>query len=318
MSKWNILFGMHWHLPSLAALRTFEAAARHMSFTNAAIELHLTQSAVSRQIRLMEDYLGVKLFSRENQRLALTDAGRSYAEDIRGALEQMQAATLKLLAHRGQGGTLNVATPSAFGVKWLIPRLPSFYSRHPDILLNVVTRSQPFNLESEKLDVAIHYGNNDWPNVVAEPLIGQTLVPVCSHEFLQTHGPITEPRHLGKLVLLQHARRPNTWQGWFDAHRVSVDNAWAGPRFEHFYLLIQAAVAGLGVALLPRLLVEDEASLGRLVMLFDDGFQSKDAYCLVYPESKRNDPKVDKFRQWVLQEVRNAKETEQNRQAVSG
>jgi LysR family glycine cleavage system transcriptional activator len=308
MSKWNILLVMHWHLPSLAALRTFEAAARHMSFTKAAVELHLTQSAVSRQIRIMEDYLGVQLFRRVSQRLELTDAGRTYAEDIRGALEQMQEATLKLLAHQGHGGILNVATPSAFGVKWLIPRLPSFYSQHPDILLNIVTRSKPFDIESEQLDVAIHYGNNDWPNVVAEPLVGQLLVPVCSREYLQTRGPINEAHHLGKLVLLQHTRRPNTWQEWFDAHQVSVGNAWAGPRFEHFYLLMQAAAAGLGVALLPKMLVEDDTSLGRLVMLFDDGFESKDAYCLVYPEAKRNDPKVEKFRRWVLQEVADLKD----------
>lgn len=313
MSKWNILRIMNWHLPSLAALRTFEAAARHISFTKAAVELHLTQSAVSRQIRIMEDFLGLKLFRRVNQRLALTDAGRMYADDIRGALQQMQEATLKLLANQGQGGILNIATPAAFGTKWLVPRLASFYRMYPDILLNVVTRSKPFDIESEQLDIAIHYGNNDWPDVVSEPLTGQILVPICSHEYLQTHGSIREPCQLGKLILLQHTRRPNSWQGWFEAHQVNVGSTWAGPRFEHFYLLMQAAVAGLGVALVPKILVEDDAASGRLVILFDDGFESNDAYCIVYAESKRSDPKVDKFRRWVLEEVRNEKDVDENR-----
>lgn len=298
---------MHWHLPSLAALRTFEAAARHLSFTKAAVELHLTQSAVSRQIRLMEDYLGVALFHREKQRLALSDAGRKYAHDIRAALGQMQAATLSLLSHQGQDGILNVATPSAFGVKWLIPRLASFNSRHPDILLNLVTRSKPFDIESEQLDVAIHYGNNDWPGVVAEPLVGEILVPLCSPDYLKRHGPFQDAGELQKQVLLQHTRRPNTWQEWYDSHQVAGTNAWAGPRFEHFYLIMQAALAGLGIALLPSMLVEDDVAAGRLVILFEDKFESKDGYCLVYPEAKRTDVKVARFRSWLLEEVGNSK-----------
>lgn len=294
---------MHWHLPSLAALRIFEAAARHLSFTKAAAELHLTQSAVSRQIKLTEEYLGVALFLREKQRLSLTEAGRQYAQDIRSALELMQAATMSLLARQTQGGVLNVATPSAFGVKWLIPRLPAFNARHPDILLNLVTRNKPFDLELEQQDVAIHYGNNDWPNVVSDPLVGEILVPVCSPDYLRRHGPIAAPAGLREKMLMQHTRRPNNWQEWFDAHQVADANAWAGPRFEHLYLILQAAVAGLGVALIPELLVEDDLREGRLLALFDDRFVSRDSYCLVYPEAKRDDPKVARFRNWLVEET---------------
>ncbi|WP_132478169.1 transcriptional regulator GcvA [Paracandidimonas soli] len=294
---------MHWHLPSLSALRTFEAAERHMSFTKAAVELNLTQSAVSRQIRLMEDYLGVELFQRVNQRLAVTEAGRAYAEEVRRVLHSLQEATLRLMSYQEQGGILHIATPSVFGVKWLIPRLHSFYSKHPDILLNIVTRSKPFDLESEKLDVAIHWGNNDWPNVVAHPLVGRELVPVCSPAYLQSIGTVKAPGDLAKAALLQHARRPNRWQEWFDAHGAGNVNAWAGARFEHFYLITQAAVAGLGVGLLPRMFVEDEVKSGRLVMLFDDGFEGSDIYHLVYPEHKSNDAKVGKFREWILKQA---------------
>lgn len=295
---------MHWHLPSLSALRTFEAAERHMSFTKAAVELNLTQSAVSRQVRLMEDYLGVELFRRINQRLSVTEAGRTYAEDVRRSLHSLQEATLKLLSYQEQGGILHVATPSAFGVKWLIPRLHTFYSEHPDILLDVLTRSKPFDLESEQLDVAIHYGSNDWPNVVADPLVGRVLVPVCSPAYLKTIGPVKSPKDLEKAALLQHTRRPNRWQEWFEAHGANSATAWTGARFEHFYLITQAAMAGLGIGLLPRMFVEEEAKSGRLVMLFDDAFESNDAYHLVYPEHKRNDPKVDKFRKWILKHAK--------------
>lgn len=300
MSIWNILIRMQWRLPSLSALRTFEAAERHMSFTKAAVELNLTQSAVSRQIRLMEDYLGVELFQRVNQRLAITEAGQVYAEDVRRVLNSLQESTLKLMSHQQEGGVLHIATPSVFGTKWLIPRLHSFYSEHPDILLNILTRSKPFDLESEKLDVAIHWGNNDWPNVVAHPLVGRELVPVCSPAYLKTIGPVTSPEALGKAMLLQHTRRLNRWQEWFEAHAVHSVNAWVGARFEHFYLITQAAVAGLGVGLLPRMFVEDEVRSGRLLMLFDDGFEGSDIYHLVYPQHKSSNPKINKFREWIL------------------
>ena len=303
MSIWNILAGMQWRLPSLSALRTFEAAERHMSFTKAAVELNLTQSAVSRQIRLMEDYLGVELFQRVNQRLAVTEAGRIYAEEVRRVLHSLQESTLRLMSYQEQGGVLHIATPSVFGAKWLIPRLHSFYSEHPDILLSVLTRSQPFDLESEQLDVAIHWGNNDWPNVVAHPLVGREMVPVCSPSYLQSIGAMTHPSDMGKAALLQHARRPNRWLEWLEAHGVHAVNSWAGARFEHFYLITQAAVAGLGVGLLPRIFVADEVKSGRLLMLFDDGFEGSDIYHLVYPEQRGNDPKVNKFREWILRQA---------------
>jgi LysR family transcriptional regulator, glycine cleavage system transcriptional activator len=291
-----------WQLPSLAALRTFEAAARHLSFTKAANELHLTQSAVSRQIRVMEDYLGLKLFERIKQRLLLTEAGRSYVGDVRTALDQMQAATLNLLAHQGQGGILNVATPPAFGMKWLIPRLGAFSSAHPDVLVNLVTRTKPFDFESERLDAAIHYGANDWPGVISHRLIGEEIALICAPAYTERRR-LREPRDLEGHVLLQHVRRPNAWREWLDAHQVHGVNASAGPRFEHMYMIMQAAAAGMGVALLPRLLVNDDVVAGRLIMPLQGSFLSREAYCLVYPEAKRNDPKVDAFRRWILREA---------------
>jgi LysR family glycine cleavage system transcriptional activator len=296
-----------WQLPSLAALRTFEAAARHLSFTKAAAELHLTQSAVSRQIRVMEDYLGLRLFERVKQRLLLTEAGRSYVTDVRTALDQMQAATFNLLAHQGKGGILNFGTPPAFGVKWLIPRLGAFSHAHPDILLNLVTRPKPFDFESEGLDAAIHYGADDWPGVISHRLIGEEIALICAPAYAGRRR-LREPSDLGAHVLLQHARRPNAWREWLDAHQVHGVNASAGPRFEHMYMIMQAAAAGMGVALLPRLLVNDDVGAGRLMMPLEGSYLSREAYCLVYPEAKRHDPKVNAFRSWILREAENARQ----------
>lgn len=295
---------MGWQLPSLAALRTFEAAARHLSFTEAALELNLTQSAVSRQIRLMEDYLGVALFQRVKQRLVLTEAGRVYVADIRAALVKMQAATMSLIATQGKGGILNLATPPAFGTKWLMPRLHRFTTAHPEILINLVTRARPFDLEGESVDIAIHYGNNDWPGVLSDRLVGGEMAVVCAPAYLDANEPLREPADLARHTLLQWTVRPDMWREWMEAKQVSSANAWQGPRFEHLYMVLQAAIGRLGVALLPRVLVDDDIEAGRLVSPLDDEYLSADAYCLVYRPELSGDPKIQMFRAWLADEAR--------------
>ncbi len=295
---------MGWQLPSLSALRTFEAAARHLSFTKAASELNLTQSAVSRQIRLMEEYLGVLLFQRVKQRLVLTDAGRTYVVDIRAALEKMQAATVNLLATQGKGGVLHLATPPAFGTKWLIPRLHRFSDAHPEILIELATRAKPFDLADESIDAAIHYGGDDWPGVLSDRLVGDEMVVVCSPAYLQRRGTPARPEDLAQHTLLQQTVRPNLWREWFEAKGGDLNLAWQGPRFEHFYLIMQAAIGSLGVALLPRLLVREDVAAGRLVIPFEDPYHSREAYCLVYLAGKRGDQKVQLLRRWLVDEAK--------------
>ena len=297
---------MGWQLPSLAALRTLEAAARHLSFTKAAAELNLTQSAVSRHIRGMEDYLGVLLFERVKQRLVLTVAGQSYVEEIRSSLSRMQDATINLVAHQGRGGVLTVAAPPAFSVKWLIPRLSGFNKLRPDILINLLTRAKPFNFEIEKIDAAIHYGSDDWHGVQAEPLIGEDLVVVCSPGYLSKNR-ISSVHDLRAHTLLQSSRRPDTWREFLVARSAHDVNAFAGLRFDAFYLIIQAAIAGLGVALLPRLLVADELQTGRLTTALNEPFKGHNSYCLVFPEARRTDPRLHAFRDWLLEEAALAK-----------
>lgn len=295
---------MGWQLPSLTALRTFEAAARHLSFTKAAGELNLTQSAVSRQIRRMEEYLGVLLFQRVKQRLVLTEAGRTYVDNIRAALEQMQAATVNLLANGGKGGILSIATPPAFGSKWLIPRLHRFSDAHPEVMINLATRARPFDLANEAIDVAIHYGNNDWPGVLFDRLLGDEMMVVCSPAYLSRHPRLKSPRDLEQHTLLQQTVRPNLWREFIEAQGGDVSQAWKGPRFEHFYLIMQAAIGSLGVALLPKLIVNEDIAGGRLVSPFDVSYKSRDAYCLVYLAAKRGDRKIQLFRRWLTAEAR--------------
>lgn len=294
---------MTWQIPSLSALRTFEAAARHMSFTKAAEELHVTQSAVSRQVAQTEEYLGMLLFQRVRQRLVLTEAGQHYAGAVRQALEQMQAATVSLIMHKGAGGTLNIATGAAFATRWLIPRLARFNQAHPDIVVNLATRDIPFDLERERFDAAFHYGSSHWPDIVSEPLVGFGVSVVCSPEYLAGRPAVRTPADLRHHVLLQHTRRADQWRQWFDAAGVTGVDPFAGPRFEHYYMVTQAVLAHLGFGLLPTLLVQDDLASGRLVDPLDLHFAGSDAYCLVYPAAKRNDPRLEKFRCWLRSEA---------------
>jgi LysR family glycine cleavage system transcriptional activator len=295
---------MGWQLPSLSALRTFEAAARHLSFTKAAAELNLTQSAVSRQIRLTEEYLGVLLFERVKQRLVLTDAGGIYVQDIRAALQLMQAATVNLLANQGKGGILHLATPPAFGTKWLIPRLHRFTDAHPEIMIELSTRAKPFDLANESIDAAIHYGVDDWPGVLSDRLVGDEMVVVCSPAYLARHEPLNGSGDLAKHTLLQQTLRPNLWREWVEAKGGDLSHVWQGPRFEHFYMIMQAAIGNLGIALLPRLLVNEDVAAGRLVIPFESAYRSRDAYCLVYPAAKRGDQKIQLLRGWLVDEAK--------------
>lgn len=296
---------MSWKFPSLAALRTFEAAARHMSFTKAAAELKLTQSGVSRQIKLTEDYLGVVLFRRGKQRLELTDAGAFYATQVRNAMEQLQTATFDLRAQHSSAGILRLAIPPAFGVKWLIPRLEKFSQAYPNITIDLSTRTKPFDFDMEKIDAAIYHGDKDWPGVVSDRLVGGEALPVCSPAYLAHHSSLRSIHDIRDHVLLQHTTRPDQWDEWLRASHVLGVNAWAGPRFEHNYMIMQAAADGMGLALLPRLIVADDLAAHRLVVPFEPHYQPGAPYCLVYPGVNSALPRLSVFRRWLLAESKN-------------
>ena len=286
-------------LPPMADLLAFEAAARHTSISRAAAELHLTQSAVSRQVRQLEAHLGMALFHRVRQRVVLTDAGRVYAAELRGALQQLSGATQKIMAFSGAGGLLNLAVLPTLGTRWLIPRLGDFAARHPQVTLNVAARTEPFDFALEPFDAAIHYGAPHWAGAVCAYLMHEQVVPVCSPSYQALHG-LRTPKDLGAVLLLQQSTRPTQWSDWFQLVGVDPVHALRGPRFEQFAMIAQAAVSGLGAALLPRFLVQAELASGALVVLSDQALTPSDAYYLVYPESRAQAPLVQAFRDWLL------------------
>ncbi|MCP8938796.1 transcriptional regulator GcvA [Alsobacter sp. SYSU M60028] len=286
-------------VPSLGALQALEAASRHGSFTRAAEELNLTQGAVSRQIALLESELGVRLFERVRQRVALTPAGEAYAGQVREALVRLSAATLSIMTHRGAGGVLSLAILPTFGTRWLIPRLPEFFRQHPEITINFATRIRPFDFASEDLDAAIHFGEANWPGAVAHRLMGETIVPVASPALVAQAG-VREPRDLLALPLLQQVTRPRGWAEWLTSQGLGSEKTIPGPVFEQFAMVAQAAQAGLGAAIVPRFLVEEELKAGTLVIPFDRPVESAQAYYLVYPRERRDRPPVAAFRDWLL------------------
>ena len=287
-------------LPSLTALQFFDAAVRHMSFTHGARELNVTQSAVSRQIRQLEEYVGRPLFRRVKQRLVLTEPGEAYSVAVRELLDQAEAATLQVMAYGGSGGVLTVAVLPTFGSRWLMPKLADFTARHPDIQLDLMTQVRPFEFAGSGIDVAIHFGSEVWPGAVCHRLMGEVVVPVASPALLAARPSPARPEDVGRFTLLQHVTRPQAWQEWLRACGVEDLDGRVGPRFEQFHMVIQAAIAGVGLALLPQFLIQEELASGRLVVAIDRPVTSEYAYYLVYPERKADSQRVVLFRDWLL------------------
>ncbi len=291
-------------LPSLLALQAFEASARHRSFTRAAEALHVTQGAVSRQVQALEAHLGLALFHRIRQRIVLTPAGEAYLGRVRGALDRLEAATLELKAFKGAGGLLNLAILPTFGTKWLIPRIPAFSAAHPEILVNFTTRIQPVDFEAEELDAAIHLGEGRWPGARLDHLMDEEAVVVCS-PALKRKARLKQPSDLAEQTLLQMASRPTGWEEWLDAAGLPGLDGRHGPRFEHHLMVIQAALAGLGLAVLPSFLVAEELADGRLLEPFPAiRVTGRRAYWLAYPERNRELPALVAFREWLVGEIR--------------
>lgn len=286
-------------LPSIACLQAFETVARHRSITRASVELNLTQSAVSRQIRQLETLLDISLFERVRQRVVITDAGKLYLNDVIKVIAGLKDATSKVMACGGNTNLLNLAVLPTFATRWLMPRLSDFLQKHPGVTINLATRLVPFDFETEPFDAAIHYGLANWPGAVAHHLMAEDTVPVCSQKYKSEHR-ITRPADLARAVLLHQTSRTDAWTEWFQMTGVRNAHAVRGPRFEQFTMIAQAAICDLGVALLPKLLIEDELSSGKLVLLFDCPIRSSNSYYLVVPESKTSALLSAAFTQWIV------------------
>ncbi|WP_197278345.1 LysR family transcriptional regulator [Rhizobium sp. AAP43] len=287
-------------LPSLSLLAAFEAAARTGSITAAARELDLTQSAVSRQIKALESQLGVELFLRERQTIRLTVAGDGYAREIREALRRISSASLNLRANP-HGGTLNLAILPTFGARWLAPRLGHFLALNPGITINLVTRIAPFDFRLDSIDAAIHFGDAVWPGAELMFLMQEETVPACSPAFKAAHR-IAEPGDLLSVPLLHLTTRPDAWERWFTHAEVPFGSV-HGMLFDQFATVSQAAIGGLGVALLPTFLFRDELERGNLVAAIDQPMASQQRYYLACPKERASYPPLVAFRDWILGEV---------------
>ncbi|PMS24118.1 LysR family transcriptional regulator [Trinickia soli] len=286
-------------IPSIEALIAFEAAARHLSFTRSADELALTQSAVGRQVALLEEYLGVALFNRVKKRLSLTEVGQLYAKQVRENLERMERDTLAAMAHRNAGGLLELAVIPTFATRWLIPRLAQFYEQHEDIVVNLTTRAEPFLFTDTPFDAAIHFGDPVWPGSIAKYLFGEEMTAVCSPRLMNGRATLA-PHDLSNFTLLHQSARPDAWRQWLAQAGVHEADCMKGQRYELFSMLVEAARAGLGIALVPRFLASQELATGELVCPCDLPLRSDKGYYLVYPEHKQNSPWLQAFESWLL------------------
>lgn len=293
-------------IPSLQALACFEAAARHESYTRAAQELALTQGAVSRQVTALEGFLGLTLFRRTRHGVALTPEGADYARQIAPRLQALERDTLDAMSRQGAAGTLALAAVPTFATRWLMPRLPALGLAHPDLVVHIETRTRPFLFADTDFDAALYSGTaeqvSNWAGTRALRLIDEIVVPVCAPSLLGRRRRLP-PSEVARLPLLQQSTRPEAWRQWFEAMLVQAPQALSGPRYELYSMTAAAAALGMGVALVPRLLIEPELTRGELVVACPETLHSGRSYWLVRPDRGEVRPALDVFAQWLQEQL---------------
>jgi len=293
-------------LPSLNGLRAFEAAARHLSFTLAASELNVTQTAISHQIRRLEEELGIRLFVRQNRALALTPEARDYLPGVRAAFNDLRLATDRLL-RKDDDKVLTISTLASLAAKWLLPRLTDFQESHPGIDVRITTSTSLVDFQRDNVDAAIRYGRGQWPGLRADWLMADELFPVCSPSLLRGDKPLRQPEDLRGYPLL-HTSNANSddWRLWLTAAGLPADIArQPGITFDMIFMTIQAAIDGIGVAMGRTSYVQDDIAKGRLVVPFKIALPADAGFYLVAPEGRREAPKLTAFRQWMLAATQN-------------
>jgi LysR family glycine cleavage system transcriptional activator len=288
-------------LPSLTGLHTFEVAARHLSFTLAASELNVTQTAISHQIRRLEEQLGIPLFIRRNRGLALTREAQDYLPAIRSAFEDLRRATDRL-RRANRDGLLTVSTTASLATKWLVSRVAAFQDAHPGIEVRITTSAHLVDFHRDEVDVAVRYGRGSWPGLRADWLMAEQIFPVCSPALLGGDRPLRQPEDLAHHTLLHTMVSREDWQLWLTASGLPLSIATRrGLMFDQGFMAVQAAVEGLGVALGRTHLVEVDILAGRLLAPFDMVLPQDAGYYVVTPEATADAPKIALFRQWLVQ-----------------
>ena len=295
-------------LPSLNGLRAFEAAARHLSFTNAASELNVTQTAISHQIRRLEQELGIRLFVRQNRALTLTPEARDYLPGVRAAFNDLRLATDRLL-RKDNDHVLTVSTLASLAAKWLLPRLTAFQEAHPGIDVRITTSTALVDFRGGDVDAAIRYGRGNWQGLRAEWLMADDFFPVCSPALLNGKRPLKCPEDLRDHMLLHTSTNSDDWRQWLTAAGLPSDiSKQPGITFDLILMTVQAAIDGIGVAMGRTSYVQDDIAKGRLVVPFKIALPVDAGFYLVSPEGVAEPPKLRAFRQWLIASAKNKPE----------
>ncbi|MGV6490671.1 LysR substrate-binding domain-containing protein [Stenotrophomonas rhizophila] len=292
-------------IPSSTALTAFEAAARHDSFARAAEELSLTEGAISRQIGRLESFLGVPLFERVGNRVRLLPNGERYAAQVRESLDRLDRDSQYLMGQPKDAASLDIAVTPTFALRWLIPRLPAFSRAHPNITVHLSERTDPFALAGSGFDAAVHFEHPAWAGMRTYPLLQEVLVPVCHPSLIKGAKARVS---LDQLPRLHRRQNADAWQRYATDSGIPLTNPAVGARYDLHAMLIEAALAGLGVALVPRLYVETELAQGRLVAPWPQGETVSKTFCLVLPEPiGLTAGPVQAFAHWLQEEARAAR-----------
>jgi LysR family glycine cleavage system transcriptional activator len=293
-------------LPSLNGLRAFESAARHLSFTNAAKELNVTQTAISHQIRRLEEELGLKLFIRQNRALALTPKAIDYLPGVRAAFQDLRIATDRLLNRDGDR-VLTISTLTSFAVKWLLPRLSGFQAQHPEIDVRITTSTELVDFRSGGVDAAIRYGRGQWPGLRSDWLMAEHLFPVCSPALLTGAHALRQPEDLARVTLLHTSSTNDDWRLWLTAAGLPAHISQnPGLTFDLAFMTVQAAIDGIGVAIGHTAYVADDIAKGRLVVPFNVTLPADAGFYFVTPQDRPVAPKINAFRDWLTTMVKEA------------
>jgi LysR family transcriptional regulator, glycine cleavage system transcriptional activator len=290
-------------LPSLNGLRAFEAAARHLSFTRAAAELNVTQTAISHQIRRLEEQLGKRLFVRRSRALLLTREAQDYLPAVRTAFDDLRRATARL-QRPDRDGLLTVSTTASLAAKWLVTRVASFQDAHPGIEVRMTTSTHLVDFQREEVDMAVRYGRGNWPGLRTQWLMAEDIFPVCSPALMSDAKPLRRPEDLAHHTLLHSTVAREDWQLWLTAAGLPVSLAMRrGLSFDQSFMALQAAMDGLGVALGRTRLVDADIAAGRLVVPFDVVLPADAGYYIVAPEETADMTKIALFRDWLIRSV---------------
>ncbi|MBY6005469.1 LysR family transcriptional regulator [Salipiger bermudensis] len=290
------------YIPSVAELEAFTACARRGTTTMAADSLGLTQSAISRSLASLEDRLGVALFNRVRQRLVLSPAGHAFLDRAESLLAGLDEAAMGVMAFGGRDAVLRMAVLPSFARIWLIPRLARFAQVAPEISLDLSARLLPVDFGREPFDLAIMRSRHDMPGVSTEPVIPETMVIVAAPALLSGQDALSDADLL-ELPLLQQSTRPTLWLDWFRGSDTDPRRILRGARFDHFDMIVDAAIAGLGVGIVPEIVARPALERGALALAAPRRFETGEQYALILPEPALASPHVQRFRSWLLDEI---------------